>query len=148
MIRPFDPDGPKPLFKDRKEAAEQLARTLAQHRGSRPLVLGIPRGGVVMAEILARELEGDLDIVLVRKLRAPGHQELAIGSITEQGNVLLNPGMEGFTTEDYLREEAREALELMRHRRATYTPGEPAADPASRVTIVVDDGVATGATMV
>jgi putative phosphoribosyl transferase len=148
MIRPFDPDRPKPLFKDRKEASEQLAQALASYRDSRPLVLGIPRGGVVMAEILARELDGDLDLVLVRKLRAPGRPEFAIGSITEQGKILLNDGMEGYATEDYLHEESREALDLMRRRRAIYTPGMPPADPSGRVTIVVDDGVATGATMV
>ncbi len=145
MLQPFrDP----PLFKNREDAARRLAQELVRYRGRRPLVLGIPRGGVVMADILSRQLEGELDIVLVRKLRAPEHPELAIGSITEQGTILLNEGMEGFATEDYVRTEAGEALELMARRRAAYTPGEPPANPSGRVTIVVDDGVATGATMV
>jgi putative phosphoribosyl transferase len=145
MVQPFlDP----PLLKDRSKAAERLAKDLVHYRGQRPLVLGIPRGGVVMADVLARQLEGDLDIVLVRKLRAPGRTELAIGSITEQGTILLNEGMEGFATEDYIRTEAQEALALMRRRRADYTPGEPPANPAGRLIIVVDDGIATGATMI
>jgi predicted phosphoribosyltransferase len=100
-----------------------------------------------MAEVLARELDGDLDIVLVRKLRAPGRSEVAIGSITEQGIILMNEGTDGGAPEDYVRYEAQEALELLERRRALYTPHEPPADPAGRVTIVVDDGIATGATM-
>src|SRR5256885_12772754 len=99
MIRPFDPVGRKPMFKHRGEAAERLAQILAPYRGTRPLILGIPRGGVVMAEILARELDGDLDIILVRKLRSPRHAEVAMGSITEQGKILLNEGMESYATE-------------------------------------------------
>src|SRR5207249_12309422 len=93
-------------FRDRKHAAHLLARELRRYRGRKPLVLGIPRGGVVMAEIIARELEGDLDVALVRKLRAPNHPELAVGSITEAGKVYLNPGMEGFAPEGYIRQEA------------------------------------------
>jgi putative phosphoribosyl transferase len=138
---------PNPLLRDRQEAAERLAQALGYHRGHRPLVLGIPRGGVVMAEILADRLRGDLDIILVRKLRAPGRPELAIGSITEQGRIILNEETAGIATEEYIQEEAQEALRLLKRRRASYTPGEAPIDPSGRVAIIVDDGIATGATM-
>jgi len=136
------------LFRDREEATEQLARHLARHRGKHPLVLGIPRGGVVLADILADRLEGDLDILLVRKLRAPDHPELAIGSITERGQVTLNEQTAGIATRSYLQEEAWEAFDLMRRRREFYTPDRPPVDPKGRLVIVVDDGIATGATMI
>jgi predicted phosphoribosyltransferase len=135
-------------FKDRDEAARTLAVVLAVYRGRRPLVLGIPRGGVRMADLLARELGGDLDVVLVRKLRAPGHPELAIGSVTEQGKVFLNEGWENFAPESYMKSEVGEAAELLRRRRQAYTPQRPPIPPTGRVTIVVDDGIATGATMI
>src|SRR5512139_2600945 len=75
-------------FKDREEVARLLAGRLAAYRGQHPLVLGVPRGAVPMARIIANELDGDLDVVLVRKLRAPGQPELAIGAVDEAGNVL------------------------------------------------------------
>ena len=71
------PEAPK--FKDRREAAALLAKALGHYRQPRPLVIGIPRGGVVLADVIARELGGDLDVALVRKLRAPGQPEVAIG---------------------------------------------------------------------
>ena len=77
------------LFEDRNDAARQLARALARYARSNPLVLAIPRGAVPMGRILAEELHGELDVVLVRKLRAPGNPELAIGAMDETGWVYL-----------------------------------------------------------
>lgn len=100
-----------------------------------------------MAEILARELRGDLDVVLVRKLRAPGDSELAVGAITEGGLLLLREEWEAIAPEEYLKQEASDALALLHRRRSLYTPGSAPLDPRGRTTIVVDDGIATGATM-
>ena len=72
-------------FKNREEAAARLADRLVGYRGQHPLVLGVPRGAVPMARIIADSLDGDLDVVLVRKLRAPGQPELAIGAVDEAG---------------------------------------------------------------
>ena len=69
------------IFRDRKDAATRLAEALAQYRGQNPLVLAIPRGAVPMAKIIADELGGEVDVVLVRKLRAPGNPEFAIGAV-------------------------------------------------------------------
>jgi predicted phosphoribosyltransferase len=134
-------------FRNRGEAAVQLAAALAPLRAARPLVLGIPRGGVLVADVLARELGGDLDVVLVRKLRAPERPELAVGAVTEGGLVLLREHWELVATPQYLQGEADDALTLLRHRRDLYTPGRRPVSPQDRVVIVVDDGIATGATM-
>jgi predicted phosphoribosyltransferase len=133
-------------FKDRAEAAAMLADRLAVYRGQRPLVLGVPRGAVPMARIIADSLQGDLDVVLVRKLRAPGQPELAVGAVDEAGTVLEGTYFE-FAPADYIREEVRAQQEILRTRRQLYTRAHGPIDPAGRVVIIVDDGIATGSSM-
>jgi predicted phosphoribosyltransferase len=137
------------FFEDRMAAAKQLAAALAEYRGKQPLVLAIPRGAVPMAKIIAEELDGDLDVVLVRKLRAPRHAEFAIGSVDENGSIYVADYASSVgATQQYIDAEISTQLEVMRQRRAQYTPVRPPIDPASRVVIVVDDGLATGSTMI
>jgi predicted phosphoribosyltransferase len=133
-------------FKNREEAATLLADRLAAYRGQRPLVLGVPRGAVPMARVIADALGGDLDVVLVRKLRAPGQPELAIGAVDESGAVLKGRYFD-IATEDYLREEVRTQLGILRMRREQYTQAKPPVDPHGRVAIIVDDGIATGSSI-
>lgn len=136
------------MFESREQAAELLALRLAAYRGRNPLVLGIPRGAVVMAAIIARELGGEVDVALVHKLRAPHQPELAIGAVDEAGNIALEPfAADAGATERYVQAERDEQIATLRARRAAYTPGRGAIDPRDRVVIVVDDGIATGATM-
>lgn len=137
------------MFVDRMDAARRLARALDHYRGSRPLVLAIPRGAVPMAAHLARVLEGELDLVLVRKLHAPGAPEFAVGAVDESGWVYLAPhaGAVG-ATPAYVAGQKLSQMEELARRRALYTPGRARIAPAGRVVIVVDDGLATGATMV
>ena len=136
-------------FRNRDEAARRLVDQLAEYRGRHPLVLGIPRGAVPMAEIIAEALGGDLDVVLVHKLGAPGQPELAIGSVDEGGAVYRGAYVRelGISEEEIAR-EARAQLAVLRQRRARYTPVHPPIDPAGRLVIVVDDGIATGSTMI
>lgn len=133
-------------FTDRAEAGRLLAERLAQYKGRHPLVLGVPRGAVPMARIVAEALDGDLDVVLVRKLRAPGQPELAIGAVDEHGTVLRGSYYD-IADEAYLREEVRTQQRILRERRTLYTRAHPPVDPAGRVAIIVDDGVATGSSM-
>jgi predicted phosphoribosyltransferase len=133
-------------FKNREEAATLLADRLATYRAQHPLVLGVPRGAVPMARIIADALGGDLDVVLVRKLRAPGQPELAIGAIDESGAILKGRYFD-IATEEYLREEVRTQLGILRMRREQYTRAQPPVDPAARIAIIVDDGIATGSSM-
>jgi predicted phosphoribosyltransferase len=99
-----------------------------------------------MARVIADALEGDLDVVLIRKLRAPGQPELAIGAVDERGNVLRG-GYFNIASDEYLREEVRTDMEILRMRREQYTRAQPALDPAGRIAIIVDDGIATGSSM-
>ena len=137
------------IFRDRKDAATRLAEALAQYRGQNPLVLAIPRGAVPMAKIIADALGGEVDVVLVRKLRAPGNPEFAIGSVDESGWTYLGDyaGRVAGSTQ-YIESEKETQLKVMRERRASYTPIRPPHDPAGRIVIVVDDGLATGSTMI
>lgn len=133
-------------FKNREDAAKRLAGRLASYQGQHPLVLGVPRGAVPMARLIADALGGDLDVVLVRKLRAPGQPELAIGAVDEAGAVLKGQYFE-IASDEYVREEVRTQQEILRKRRELYTRAQNAIDPAGRVVIIVDDGIATGSSM-
>lgn len=136
------------MFVDRLDAASHLADALVRHRDSHPLVLAIPRGAVPMAASLARRLRGDLDVVMVRKLRAPQAPECAIGAIDESGWTYLGPYAHGdIVPAGYLEDEKQGQLMEIRRRRALYTPGRAPLEVAGRTVIVVDDGLATGSTM-
>ncbi len=136
-------------FRDREDAARQLAVALARYRGTHPVVLGIPRGAVPMARIVADALGGDIDVVLVRKLGAPGNPEFAIGAVDESGSVMLNENARWVGADEaYVLQEAQAQLALIRERRARYRGGQPAQTLTGRTVIVLDDGLATGATMI
>ena len=137
------------LFHNRNEAADKLAVSLAEYKEQHPLILAIPRGAVPMARRIADALQGELDVVLVRKLRAPFNPEFAIGSIDESGWTYVADYAESAGgTPAYLEQEKQTQLATIRKRRAQYTPIRPPIDPAGRIVIVVDDGLATGATMI
>lgn len=135
------------MFEDRDDAARQLAAALAPLGLSHPLVLAIPRGAVPMAAHIAAALRGELDVVLVRKLGAPGNPEFAVGAVDEHGEMLLTPAAARLP-DVYLEQARDEALQTLEARRERYTPGRAPSAPAGREVVVVDDGVATGATMV
>jgi predicted phosphoribosyltransferase len=137
------------MFRDRNDAAHQLAERLKHYRDRHALVLAIPRGAVPMAQVIAAQLGGEFDVVLVRKLRAPYQRELAIGSIDESGWTYEAEYAQDYGADrDYIESEKSIQLETMRKRRAQYTPVRPPIDPSGRIVIVVDDGLATGATMI
>ena len=137
------------MFQDRLDAARQLARALEAYRERHPLVLAIPRGAVPMARLIAQELGGDFDVVLVRKLRSPYAAEVAVGSVDESGWTYVAPHAAALgADQDYIAAEKHEQLRTIESRRAQYTPIRPPIDPAGRIVIVVDDGLATGATMI
>ena len=136
-------------FEHREDAAHQLADRLAYLKGERPLVLAIPRGAVPMARIVADRLRGDLDVVLVRKLRSPFSREFAIGAIDESGAFELSADAAyAGGGRDYLEREKAEQLAHIRKCRAAWNLVRTPANPEGRACVVVDDGLATGATMV
>jgi predicted phosphoribosyltransferase len=136
-------------FRNREEARSLLTERLAQYRGQHPLVLGIPRGGVPLAALVAQRLDGDLDVMLVHKLRAPFQPELAVGSIDESGRVYLAPFAEDLAIDERaLDVEKRAQLATLRQRRQRYTAARAPLDIAGRTVILVDDGLATGSTAI
>lgn len=137
------------MFIDRQDAALRLADALKHYAGKNPLVLAIPRGAVPMAKFIADRLGGELDVVLVRKLRAPNQPELAIGSVNESGWTFVADYAASYGADkEYLESEKRLQCETIHKRRAQYTPIRPPINPSGRIVIVVDDGLATGATMI
>lgn len=134
-------------FQSRAHAAELLVQRLrTSYKNKHPLVLGVPRGAVPMARIIADALGGELDVVLVHKLSHPEQAELAIGAIDEQGNAFVSDWAADLDAA-YLEAEKKRQLALLRERRARYTPLRKPIDPTGRIVIVVDDGIATGSTM-
>jgi predicted phosphoribosyltransferase len=137
------------MFHDRNEAAILLAEQLKDYQGKNPLILAIPRGAVPMAKIIADQLDGEFDVVLVRKLRAPDYPELAIGSIDESGwTYIADHAASVGADSEYIEAERQQQMTTIKQRRAQYTPVRPPIVPAGRVVIVIDDGLATGATMI
>jgi predicted phosphoribosyltransferase len=131
-------------FKNRKEAALLLAEQLKDYKGKHPLILAIPRGAVPMAKIIADKLDGDFDVVLVRKLRAPDYPELAIGSIDEGGwTYIADHAASVGADSEYIESERQQQMATIKQRRAQYTPIRLPIDPAGRIVIVIDDGLAS-----
>ena len=136
-------------YANRREAGRRLAESLTSYRTHHPVVLGIPRGGVVVADTIARALDADLDIVLTRKLGAPGNPELAIGAVSENGRVIVQREIAATVgaDEDYIEREKQRQLAEILARRERYRNVRPKVPLQGRTTILVDDGIATGATM-
>ena len=137
------------MFRDRNDAALQLAAQLKRYKGQNPLVLGIPRGGVVIASVLARELKGEPDIILTRKLGTPGSPELAMGSIDEAGNLHLNLSIISALqiSKEQIEKERLRQMDVIRHRAESYRRIYPKIPLEGRTVIITDDGIATGATL-
>lgn len=133
------------IFADRLDAGRRLAAALAGYRGRKPIVLAIPRGALPMAAIVADALDGDLDVVLVHKLCSRWNPEYAIGAIDETGWSFVSDASED--DEAWQKDEKARRLAELRRRRALYSPQQSMADLKGRVVIIVDDGLATGATM-
>ena len=135
-------------FRDRIEAGRQLARALARYKADKPVVLALPRGGVPVAAEVATALHAPLDVLVVRKLGFPGQEEYAMGAIAAGGVRVMGDADAGWPVSARELEAvvARERAELAR-REQRYRGGRPPLDLAGRVLILVDDGLATGATM-
>jgi predicted phosphoribosyltransferase len=138
-------------FRDRYDAGRKLAAALAAFKGQDCVVLALPRGGVPIGAEIAESLGAPLDVLLVRKIGAPYQPELAIGAVVDGGNPIVVRNEEllrltGTTDQTFDHICKRELGEIERRRRA-YVQGRKPLDPAGRIAIVVDDGIATGATM-
>ena len=141
--------GERALFRDRIEAGAALADKLGAYHGRDTLVVGLPRGGVTVAAEVARSLEAELDVAVARKLGAPGQEELAIGAVTADGTRFLNEDVIALlgVSEPYLEAVTKVQAAQARRREEWIRSLRPAAPVGGRTVILVDDGLATGATM-
>jgi len=137
------------MFRDREDAGEQLADLLSDLRGENVVVLGVPRGGVEVAAVVARRLGAPLDVVIPRKVGAPGNPELGLGAVAEDVEVLDERLIRVLAVnEKYLRSEIAAQQEEIARRSSAYRGDEPPVPLQGKVVVVVDDGVATGGTAV
>ena len=140
------------LFRDRRHAGLVLGDLVRRHLsadGATALVLGIPRGGVVVASEVARALGAELDLAVPRKLRAPYNPELAVGAVAEDGSVYVDERVTSSlrVPPEYLQQEVAFQLEEIRRRLQAYRQDRPAPQVSGRTVVLVDDGIATGSTM-
>jgi putative phosphoribosyl transferase len=138
------------LFANREDAGERLGTALARFRGQRPLVLGIPRGGVPVAAQVAKALDGELDVIVARKLGSPFSPELAVGAVTADGARYLNTQTidELGVPEAYLDHVTKEKRAEAEARERRFRAGKAPLSVEGRTVIIVDDGLATGSTMI
>ena len=142
---------PPMIFRDREDAGRQLAARLAHLKDQDPVVLGLPRGGVVVAEEIARSLDAPMDVLVVRKIGAPHQPELALGAVTDSANphVVLNDDIVRLVapSREFIDREIAEQVDELRRRETLYRGGRAAEPLKNRTVIVADDGIATGATV-
>jgi predicted phosphoribosyltransferase len=136
------------IFKDRQQAGEKLAAALTKYRAKKPLILGIPRGGMVVAYEIAKALNAQLDIIVARKLASPSQPEYAIGAIAPGGIKILNSeavqyfGLDKHDLDEIITQEKQE----LERRMQIYRAGKKALNVKNKTVIIVDDGLATGLT--
>ncbi len=137
------------LFKDRVEAGKKLAAALSEFKGEDAVVLGIPRGGVVVANEVAKGLGAPLDIVVTRKIEAPGEPEYALGAVTQEGDVIIDrQAAESLGAgKEYLDGQIRQKREEVKDRLRTLRGDVPYPHLEGKVVIIVDDGIATGSSV-
>ncbi len=135
------------MFIDRKDAAEKLAKALEKYRNSKALVLGIPRGGVETAYYVAKYLDLELSIVITRKLGYPKNPEAAFGALAEDGSLYISPTARQVLSEEMMGEVIEEQRKEIQRRKKIMRDNKPLPDLQDRVVIIVDDGIATGATV-
>jgi putative phosphoribosyl transferase len=137
------------LFQDRKEAGIKLALRLSKYKGiENTLVLALPRGGVPVAFEVAESLRAPLEVFITRKLRFPDNPELALGALAENGEIFLNKELRHYYPKVYLEEEISYQKEEIRRRQILYRGGIELPSVMEKVVMLIDDGVATGATMI
>lgn len=139
------------IFRNRKQAGELLAEEVARRAFPDPIVLGLPRGGVPVAAEVAAKLKAPLDIILVRKIGAPMQRELAVGAVVDGGapEIVRNEELISLVglTEDQFQQEAKRQLEIIEERRKLWVAGRARIPVKGKTAIIVDDGIATGATV-
>ena len=134
-------------FKDRIDAGKQLAEKLIQYKDQSPVVLALPRGGVVLGAEIAGSLDCALDLVIPRKIGHPANPEYAIAAVTESGALVVNEAEVGAVDPTWFEREKEAQIAEAKRRREVYLKGRKPIDLAGKTAILADDGIATGLTM-
>lgn len=139
------------MFADRTDAGRRLAQALSRFKHERPVILALPRGGVPVAFEVAKALDAPLDVLLIRKIGVPGQPELALGAVVDgdHPHLVINRHIAAMAdaSDSYIAAQQAEKLKEIEQRRALYLRGRERVNPTDRTAIVVDDGIATGASM-
>ncbi len=137
------------MFRDREDAGEKLAELLKDHDVYPDVVLAIPRGALPIGRVVADKLGARLDIVVARKIGAPGNPELAIGAVSSVGITWLNESMisDMDISDDYIEREKQKEMKAARDKLDRYKAGRDPLELEGKTVLIVDDGIATGATM-
>lgn len=135
-------------FRDREEAGKKLAEALARLKGKDAIVYALPRGGVVVAAEIAKKLEAPLDIVITRKIGYPFNPEFAIGAVAESGEAIWNEEETAAISRNWLESEVKKERTEAARRRELYLKGKEPVSAKGKIAVLVDDGVATGLTMI
>jgi predicted phosphoribosyltransferase len=140
----------RPLFKDRVDAGVKLAEELLNYKKDNPVILAIPRGGVVVGYEIAKKLGAPLDIVVPRKIPAPSNPELGIGAVMQDGTVIIDEHIKDYllVPDKYIEEETEKQIREIERRMKAYRGDKKPISLENRVIILVDDGIATGVTMI
>ncbi len=134
-------------FKDRTDAGRMLADALAGYKGSDVVVYALPRGGVVLGREIAQRLGAPLDLVITRKIGYPGNEECAVCAVAEDGHMICESSLSSLLDQEWLRARAKEEMQEAKRRRLVYLKDREQVPPEGKAAIIVDDGVATGLTV-
>lgn len=135
------------MYLNRKDAGNKLGKALEKFRSAHPLILGIPRGGVEVGYYVALHLECEFDVVIIRKLGHPQQPEAAFGALAEDGSLFLHPSTRKYVSRTDINNVVEQEKTEIKRRIDTYRKGKDLPNLTDRVVILVDDGIATGATL-
>lgn len=135
-------------FKDRAEAGKRLAEALRKYKGEDAVVYALPRGGVVLGYEIAKDLKAPLDLVITRKIGYPGNEECAVCAVAEDGHMICDSSAAALLDQEWLKSQAEREMLEARRRREVYLKGREHLSADERTAIIVDDGVATGLTII
>ncbi len=134
-------------FKDRVEAGKSLAKALEKYKGEDAVVYALPRGGVILGYEVARDLHAPLDLIITRKIGYPGNEECAVCAVAEDGHMICDQSAASMLDPEWLEDQAKKEMLEARRRREVYLKGQEPLKANGKIAIVVDDGVATGLTL-
>jgi predicted phosphoribosyltransferase len=135
-------------FKDRAEAGRRLAEKLRGYQGEGLVIYALPRGGVVLGYEISKELKAPLDLVITRKIGYPGNEECAVCAVAEDGHMICDQSAANLLDKEWLKGQAEKEMKEARRRREVYLKGREHLSADGRTAIIVDDGVATGLTII